>query len=436
MQPSRAKKIVTTARCYLHKARENSGVAGIRSSRLTVCQVLHSLNVGGAEVLAARLVRQLTDSIRFLFICLDELGTLGEQLRQEGFPVEVLTRKPGLDLGVARRLAALWRRHRVDAVHAHQYTPFFYAMLARLVYRRPPILFTEHGRHYPDYPRRKRMLVNRLLLQGRDRIVGVGQAVCQALIDNEGIPAGRVSLVYNGIDIGSYASSALSRPAVRRELKLGADDLVLIQVARLDYLKDHATALQTLSNVLPERPDAHLLLVGAGPERPAIEKKVRELGLGAHVHLLGLRGDIDRLLSAADIFLLTSISEGIPLTIIEAMAAGLPVISTRVGGVPEMVDEGHTGLLAGAGDAAGLARAVLQLAADPPLRRRMGEAARAASSARFSGAAMYAAYERLYREMCFAKQRHLGSVPADLRRRLGTASVELSAPGAPPLEPA
>src|SRR5438067_9821303 len=151
------------------------------ADKTTICQVLHGLWVGGAEVLAARLARQLGDRFRFVFVCLDELGTLGQELRAEGFPVEVLQRRAGLDWRCSLRLARFLRRERVDLVHAHQYTPFFYSLMARFLYRRPAVLFTEHGRHYPDYPRRKRMLANRFLLQRRDRVVGVGEAVRQAL---------------------------------------------------------------------------------------------------------------------------------------------------------------------------------------------------------------------------------------------------------------
>src|SRR5262249_13591785 len=117
-------------------------------TRATVCQVLHTLRVGGAEVLATQLARNLARTCRFLFACLDELGSLGQHLADDGFPVQVLNRRPGLDWSCSRRLAAILRREQVDLVHAHQYTPFFYAMMARLLYRRPPILFTEHGRHY------------------------------------------------------------------------------------------------------------------------------------------------------------------------------------------------------------------------------------------------------------------------------------------------
>src|SRR5262245_23289543 len=287
-------------------------------ARPTVCQVLHALRVGGAEVLAARLARRLRNDYRFLFVCLDELGTLGEELRGEGFPVHVLGRRPGLDLRTMLSLAGLFRRERVDVIQAHQYTPFFYSATARWLGRRVPVLFTEHGRHFPDYPRRKRMLANRLLLGRRDRVVGVGQAVRRALVANEGLPEDRVGLVYNGIDLAPYANGDHDRRAVRQELGVGDADLAIMQVARLDYLKDHATAVRTMARVARQRPDARLVLVGEGPEGSKIRDQVRQLGLEKHVLFLGLRSDVPRLLAAADLFLLTSISEGIPLTVIEA----------------------------------------------------------------------------------------------------------------------
>ena len=167
-------------------------------------------------MLAARLARRLAGSFRFVFACLEELGTLGEGLRAEGFPVEVLGRRPGIDGRCTRRLAGWLRRERVDLIHAHQYTPFFYGITARLLYRRPPVLFTEHGRSFPDYPRRKRIVANRLLLERRDRVVGVGQAVRQALIRNEGFPPGRVAVIYNGIDLSAFAAGTPGREAARR----------------------------------------------------------------------------------------------------------------------------------------------------------------------------------------------------------------------------
>ncbi len=365
----------------------------------TVCQLLHGLRVGGAEVLAARLARQLRGAYRFVFACLDELGTLGEQLRDDGFTVEVLGRRPGLDWRCARQIRAFLWRERADLVHAHQYTPFFYAAVARMPGRRSPVLMTEHGRHFPDYPRPKRMLANRFLLARRDRVVGVGCAVRDALIANEGMPARRIGVIYNGIDLAPFADASHHRGAVRRELGLGPDDLAIFQVGRLDPLKDHATAVRTIGRLVNRHPGARLLLVGEGPEEAAIRELVRQRDLTADVRFLGLRTDVARLLSAADLCLLTSVSEGIPLVLIEAMAAGLPVVSTNVGGVPEVVEDGRTGLLAPSADDAALADKVLRLASDPALRESMGRAGRERAGALFSERRMHEAYLRLYGEM-------------------------------------
>jgi glycosyltransferase involved in cell wall biosynthesis len=311
----------------------------------------------------------------------------------------VLGRRPGIDWRLALRLAGLLRRERVGVIHAHQYTPFFYAAAARQLGRPVPVLFTEHGRHFPDFPRPKRILANRLLLGRRDRVVGVGRAVCDALVRNEGIPPGRVGLVYNGIDLGRFANGSSLRATVRRELGLGAEDLVILQVARLDYLKDHATAVRAVRRVARRRPDTRLVLVGEGPEGPKIRDLVGREGLTDHVRFLGLRHDVPRLLAAADLFLLTSISEGIPLTLIEAMAGGVPVVATRVGGVGEVVEDGQTGLLAPAGDDAGLARHLLRLAGAPGEAHEMGRRGRARAEAFFSEGVMHDRYAELYRGM-------------------------------------
>lgn len=365
----------------------------------TVCQVLHTLHVGGAEVLAARLVRRLQDRFRFVFACLDEIGTLGEELHREGFPVDVLGRQSGRDWRCAARLRRLWNREHVDVVHAHQYTPFFYSMIARLFRSGPPIMFTEHGRHQPDYPRRKRKLANRLLLRRSDRLVAVGEAVRQALIDNEGLPSGRIRVIYNGIDVERFRPAPQRRDEVRRELELESNAFVILQVARLDYLKDHPTAIRMMARLRDQVPQAVLLLAGDGPEEGRIREQVADLGVKEQVRFLGLRSDVDRLLSVADVFLLTSVSEGIPLTVIEAMAAGLPVVGTDVGGMGEVVLPDETGWLCPAGDDEALARRLAMLAESSETRKRMGLAGRERTQHTFDEVRMAQAYQDTLQEM-------------------------------------
>lgn len=388
------------------EAPERETTASPKASRRapTVCQVLHGLGVGGAEVLAIRLAERLRDSTRFVFVCLDELGTLGDSLRDEGLPVHVLHRRPGLDWSCVRRFRAILRTERVDLIHAHQHAPFFYSALSRLGRSAPPILFTEHGRHHPDHPGLKRRLANRLLLRPRDRIVAVGEAVRSALIHNEGLPAHRVSVAYNGIPIDRFdrTFSTEERAEARREMGVEPGELLLIQVARLDYLKDHATALRALRRLADRAPEARLVLVGEGPEESTIRALIAELGLEDRVRALGLRKDVPRLLAAADVALLTSVSEGIPLTLIEAMAAGLPVVSTNVGGVAEVVVDRLTGLLAPSGDDDALAEAVASLADAPEARRRMGALGRERAHELFSDSRMHDEYHTHYEAMIHA----------------------------------
>lgn len=364
--------------------------------RPVVCQLVHTLNVGGAEVLAGNLARRLRDRYRFVFLCLDELGPGAEQLRADGFEVEVVGRKPGLDWRCPLRLAAAWKRDRVDLVQAHQYTPFFYALLGRLRYRRPPVVFTEHGRHYPDYPRPKRKVANRLLLGRRDRVVAVGRSVKTALIENEGIPADRIDVILNGIDTQRFAASADARAGARAELGLGPADYAVLMVARLDPIKDHGTAIRACARAAAAVPNLRLVVVGDGPERAAVEGFIREANLGGRVTLLGTRHDVPRLLTAADTLLLTSVSEGVPLTVIEAMATGVPVVSTDVGSVADVVSHGGNGLLAPARDDAALAAHLERLGTTPLLRIAMGDRGRARAVGDLSEAAMAGRYAALF----------------------------------------
>ncbi len=374
------------------------------SRRPVIAQVLHQLWFAGAEVLAADLARRLRGRYDFVFLCLDKVGPLGEQLAAEGFPVVNLERRPGVDWAVARRLRRVIRDHAIDLLHAHQYTPFFYAAAARRLGRRPVILFTEHGRHYPDYRRWKRVLANRWLLKGHDRITAVGNWTRQCLIDHEGLPAERIEVVYNGIDPRKFTLiTAERRQAMRTRLGLAAETPVILQVARFHPVKGHATILRAVAELTQQSPEAAarpvLLLAGDGEKRREMEALAQHLGIASQVRFLGVRQDVADLLGAADVFTLSSLSEGISVTLLEAMAAGLPIATTEVGGNPEVVAAGETGLLSPRGDAHALAGNLHTLLADAALRQRMGAAARQRVEAMFTQEKMHARYAAIYDEM-------------------------------------
>ncbi len=365
----------------------------------TVCQLVLSLDIGGAEILARDFAENAGGSFRFVFACLDRCGAMGQSLIDAGYAVEDLHREPGLDFACIRRLARFCRQHDVNLIHAHQMCPFSYACLARLLTPTLPILLTEHGRFYPDRRRWKSVIFNRLMLRRTDRVVAVGNYVKQALVMNEGFPAERVDVVYNGRSLSDYRQDPIARFALRQQLGITNDDVVVIQIARLCTDKDHLTSVRAIAHLGRQHPHVKLLVVGDGPERSAIEALVHELQIRPLVRILGARNDVSALLSAADICLLSSVNEAIPLTLIEGMATSLPCVATRVGGIPEVVCDQETGLLAAPADPAGLAACLHRLVTDPVARARMGQAGRRRAEVLFDSRRMHREYHAIYRSL-------------------------------------
>jgi glycosyltransferase involved in cell wall biosynthesis len=371
-----------------------------------ICHVIHALGVGGAEVLVDQMVRRMSERFRCVVAVLDEVGEIGQKLIADGFDVELLERRPGIDRRCARRLREFARRQHAAILHAHQYTPFFQSLLSRGVTGRRPIVFTEHGRHVPDLPSRKRTLVNRMLLRRGDRLIGCGNSVREALIANEGLPARRVEVIHNGVDLAAFGTpSQDARSKVRSEFGIAEADPLAVMVARLHALKDHETALRAIELARRSIPDLKLLIVGDGDRRQQIQESIGRLNLTGAAIPAGARSDVPDLLAAADLFLLTSISEGIPLTVIEAMAAGRPVVATAVGGLPELVQPGLTGALAAAGDAESLANHLVRLCGDAELRAEQGRAGRDLAHRQFGLDVMLRRYEQVYDEVIAARHR-------------------------------
>lgn len=371
--------------------------------RPIIAHVLHRLDRAGAEVLAARLARDLRERFDFVFFCLDGLGPLADELASDGFVVEALGRKPGIDRSLARRLRERLIHHRIDLIHAHQYTPFFYSALSRGLLSRKlpgvPILFTEHGRHYPDARSLKRTLANKLLLKPTDRVTAVGEFVKTALVRNEAIPAGRIDVVHNGIEPCPEPTEE-DRASAREQLGIAPDRPVAMQVARFHPVKDHGTALRAWSIVHEQLPDALLVLVGDGPERDHLEALTKTLGLQDAVKFTGAVDNARQLIPAADLCMLTSLSEGLSVTLLEAMAAGKPIVATDVGGNPEAVEHGKTGLLAPRGDIEAIASAIAQLLPNAPYTARtLGQAGRERLFNHFTADRMHAAYAQHYESL-------------------------------------
>ena len=365
------------------------------TSKPRVLQLALSLNPGGTERLIVDMVRRLRDTGEMAVCCLDEAGTWGTQLQREGIEVTVLHRRPGFHFGLGRQIASAARRHRSTVIHAHQYTPFVYACLSRLSLAAVPLIFTEHGRLSDAPPSAKRRMANRVLRQVPARVFAVSADLKRFMVE-EGFSESQVEVLYNGIELRPLPS-----PADRHDVRssMGIDDATWLvgTVARLDPVKNLETLLRAVATSRQRRTIA-AVIVGDGPERSRLTSLAADLCIQSSVHFLGHRDDARRWLAGCDAYVNSSTSEGVSLTILEAMAAALPVVVTRVGGTPEVVTS-ECGVLVPARDPSMLAAALDAMAAAPDEARRMGVAGRARVEARFTMERMVQDYADAYREV-------------------------------------
>jgi glycosyltransferase involved in cell wall biosynthesis len=358
---------------------------------IRILQLLHGLAIGGIERMVLSLVFAL-DPARFetAFATFDHEGQLAPEVRERGFRIHFRKRAGGLDVAFVLWLARVLRHERPDVLHAHNATAFFYGAAAACLVPGTRFLYTEHDRAFPT-PVRERGL-HALLARRTDAVVTVSETLQKNLVRYECFPRSRVHVVRNGVEL---RAPSRGRRDVRAELGLGERPVAGI-VARLATVKNHALLLRAWKRVLERVPDAMLLVVGNGPLEPSLRVQATELGIESSIRFLGFRLDIPELLQALDVFVLSSLSEGLSLTLLEAEAVGLPIVATRVGGNPEVVRDGDTGFLVPSGEEEPLASALARLLQDPSLRTRLGERGRALYREQYTLQAMVQGYVELY----------------------------------------
>ncbi len=354
---------------------------------MRIVHVVYSLDVGGQE----RLILQL-----------------GKTLLARGHDVRIVSLTPGgalvpqfgdmaidwilLDRGAPRTIADLarhFRRHRFDAVHTHNPPPFFTAVPAARLARVPAIVHTKHGANIYGP---KALWASRLLCRATTAFVAVSPGTAQVARRKERVDPSRLHTIENGIPLGDFGPNPEARAKIRNQLGIPLNATVVGSVGRLATEKNYGLFLRAMAPLVG--PNVHVLLVGEGADRPTIERAISP-NMAPYVHLTGMRSDVPDLLAAMDVFTLTSKTEGLPLAIPEAMASGLGIVATRVGGIPDIVPEG-VGTLVDSEDEQGLTAAYGAFLADESRRRQAGSAARKLALERFSIESMADAYERLY----------------------------------------
>jgi glycosyltransferase involved in cell wall biosynthesis len=359
-----------------------------------IAHILSSYGMGGQERVAFDLaVSQLRAGCRVTAVSLAPPpdGPLAAELRTAGIEVARVARpKPGVDPMLVARLAWWLRRHRVDLTHTHNRMALIYgAPAGRLA--GAAVVHTKHGNN-PRGGARLRLAK----LSGRcvNAFVAVSPETAAFARKRNEVDERKLLVITNGIELGRFHPEPTARERVRRELGIDAGVWLIGTVGRVAPEKNHALLLRAAAPLLGPR--HRLVLAGDGPLMGSLKDLVAELEIGAFVHLLGARGDVPDVLNALDVLVMSSSTEGLPLVVLEAMATGLPVVSTRVGGIPDVLDEGQTGFLVASGDEAALRDRIAQLHADPAGTRAAGAKARSVAVARYSGERMQRDYLELY----------------------------------------
>lgn len=364
---------------------------------LNVMFVITSMPVGGAEVLLMNLVRRFDPQrIKPSICCLKEKDELGEEVSFD-IPVFDHQIKHKFDLAVIKRLGLLYKKNKIDAiVTVGAGDKMFWGRLAAKNAGVPIILSALHSTGWPDGVGR----LNRLLTKITTGFIAVAESHGQFLAEFEKFPEEKVFVIPNGIDTEKFKFDVEARNKWRQQIGIPVDAPTVGIVAALRPEKNHILFVSSAAQVLKTIPDAHFVIAGDGPERPAIEQHIASLGIGDRVHLIGSTSDIPGVLSAVDLFALTSQNEASPVSILEAMSCQRPVVAPNVGSISESVLEGRTGFLVPEGDLNASAGRWVEILDNPGLANEMGITARehvVASSSLDSMTEGYASLiERLY----------------------------------------
>ncbi len=376
--------------------------AGGARRRIRVLHVVWSMAVGGAERVIALLATH-ADPVRFesLVACLNEPGTLAEELRQAGISVFAMHKRGPLDMRAFWRLRRLIRTQRVGVVHTHLWGANVWGRLAAWSCG-VPVVTTEHNVDSWKSPRR--LALDRLLLPITGAFVAVSDAV-KVFYALHGIPQARIEVVRNGIEVEQFPASR--RSLLFDELGWPEHAPAFASIGRLAVVKDHAAFVDAMAEVLVRCPEARGLIVGEGPLRAQLQARIEARGLVGRVVLTGVRQDVPEILRGCRALVLPSTREGLPMVVLEAMASGVPVIATAVGGLSEVIEDGRTGWLLphDAHLVARLAERLTALAGDAALSARVGAAGQAVVRERFSVQAMTRSYERLYAQLAAPRRR-------------------------------
>jgi glycosyltransferase involved in cell wall biosynthesis len=369
--------------------------APLESSRraLSVVHVVLSLEIGGLERVVADLVRKARSlGQKVSVLCLERTGALAHEVQALGARVECMNKSPGLRLGLIGDIAAKLRDLKPDVVHTHQVGALFYCSRAVRKANVPILVHTEHGKHYSS--RLRTRLLGRIASRRVARFFCVSSDIALEVRRCRIVKPAKIVVVHNGIDLERFRPQRSD--ALRAELNIPLDSPVIGAIGRLSEIKQQHLLIRAFAQIAAATPPAHLVIVGDGPLRQELEQLSNQLNVAPRVHFVGYQPQPEKFLAIMDIFGLTSRSEGMPLSVLEAWASGVPVVASAVGGLPELIGATGAGVLFPSGDPIALAARLAELLSDPQTRSKFAARGREVVRESFSASRMSEEYHRHY----------------------------------------
>ncbi len=365
---------------------------------LCILQVIDGMNIGGAEVLLVDLVRSLGAAGHHVQVAYSTPGPMAARLAELNVPLTRLPRFGRVDPFLLLRLMRLMRLEKPDIVHTHLFKSDLHGRLAARWAGVPVVISTAHNND--SWAKRAPLG----WLYGRtarlaDRIIAVSEEVREYQIKYTFLPPEKIVTIDNGVDLRRFEGQEAAGHALRAEFGIASDAPLVGIIGRLTLQKDHASFLQAAARIRVALPEARFLVVGDGLLRAELVEQARSLKLDEAVIFAGLRSDIPAVLAALDVLVFSSRWEGLPVTLLEGMAAARPIVSTAVGGVPGVVADGDSALLVPAGISSVLADATLRVLRDPALARKLSVAARERVREKYSLDSMLKQTLALYEEL-------------------------------------
>lgn len=375
----------------------------MKADKKTVVHVVEDLRIGGLERVIQTIALGLDKGKYHVEVwCLAEGGEVADELSEEGIAVKVLGLKSYYNPRRILELSFLLQEAEVDLIHSHGYFASTFARLAGLKAGRAAMVRHMHTTDHRYSARNMR--IEALLSLYTDQVICVSHAVRTFAVEALGIPEIRTCVIYNTAFAKGNGSQGVGLEAQRAALGIRADDFVILALASLKRNKGHEVLLHALLQLRQQLPGIKCLFVGEGPLRGELEAEAQRQGLAGHVVFTGLQSDVTPYLEMAHVLVLPTLyREGLSVALIEGASAGLPLVGSRLGGIPEVIEHQENGFLVRPGDGGDLTAAIGQLIANPDLRGRMGRASREIYKARFSQGIILRRIEELYDRLLKAK---------------------------------